>query len=141
MDSLIGKWKLLENKDLDKFLIFYGYGWVKRQLALVSNIDLKLEITENPNIIKRIIDSSFLSGEELYYIDNKFHKNNEGLDKQHELRDNKIYSKVQGTSFDGTKFIFWNEIIEIENDKLIVRRFWEENGKQTCSQIFEKYSN
>ena len=74
MDQYIGKWQLLENKNLEKFLEYYGYSWFSIKAALVANVDVYFEKTQNKDIIKRTIDSTFLKGIEEYNFDGNFHK-------------------------------------------------------------------
>ena len=90
MDVFIGKWQLLENKNLEKFLQYYGYGWLSIKAALVANVDAYFEKTDNPNVIKRTIDSTFLKGVEEYNFDGNFNKNNENLRKKHSFREDTI---------------------------------------------------
>ena len=41
MESFIGKWQLSENKNLEKFLEFYGwYSWFSIKAALIANVDV-----------------------------------------------------------------------------------------------------
>ena len=133
MDVFIGKWQLLENKNLEKFLEYYGYGWLSIKAALVANVDAYFEKTDNPNVIKRTIDSTFLKGVEEYNFDGDFHKNNENLRKKHSLREGKIFSEVY------LQQKFWTEEIMVENEKLILKRFWINGEEQcNCTQIFVK---
>ena len=133
MDQYIGKWQLLENKNLEKFLEYYGYSWFSIKAALVANVDVYFEKTRNKDIIKRTIDSTFLKGIEEYNFDGNFHKNSEDLRKKHSLRDGNIFSDVY------LQQKFWTEEIMVENEKLILKRFWI-NGEEQCSctQIFVK---
>ena len=136
MDDFIGKWQLLENKNLEKFLEYYGYGWLSIKAALVANVDVYFEKTNNPNVLKRTIDSTFLKGVEEYNFDGNFHKNNENLRKKHSFRKDTIFSEVY------LEQKFWTEHINVVDDKLILNRYWNINDKAyDCTQIFKKVTN
>lgn len=129
MENFVGEWKLDKNINFDNFLKYFGYGWVKRQFALKSNINLIVKIQDEKLI--RIINSTFLNTSEEYILDGEYHTNEMNLEKCHQLVDNKIITKVKNNK------IKWNEVNKIENDKLIIIREWEENNiKKECSQIF-----
>ena len=95
MEKFIGTWKLEKNNNFDDFLKYYGYGWIKRKLALTSNIDLTIKETEESNKIIRIIDSTFLKAQEEYLLDDQFHKTSFGLEKRHKIVDGKILSEIK----------------------------------------------
>ena len=134
MDKFIGTWKLETNENFDEFLTYYGYSWLGRQAALASNIDLTIEKPDKEHVIKRIVDSTFMKADELYIFDGNFYINQENLKKKHTFEDNCIISEVKGDSFE------WNEKICIENDKMIIKRTWSNNGTEyICSQVFSKY--
>ena len=136
MKLFIGNWQLLENKNLDKFLEYYGYGWLAIKAALIANVDAYFEKTENKDIIKRTIDSTFLKGIEEYNFDGNFHLNSADLRKKHSLRDGKIFSEVY------LEQKFWTEEIIIEKDQLILNRYWNINNiAYNCTQIFKKVTN
>ena len=133
MEQFIGKWKLEENKNFDDFLKYYQYGWIKRKLALSSNIDLTIQATKKENELLRIIESTFLNTQETYIFDGKFHKTPSNLEKLHLLKDNKLISRVKSKQFN------WYETNFIENNKLIIQRKWfEDNVEKTCLQVFSR---
>ena len=133
MDKFIGKWILEENINFDDFLKYYQYGWIKRKLALSSNIDLTIQKTNKENRLLRIIDSTFLKTQEEYIFDGKFHKTPLNLEKYHLLENNQIVTEVKSDLF------HWYETNTIKENKLIIQRKWFENGiEKTCSQIFTK---
>ena len=133
MENFLGTWKLEKNENFGEFLIYYGYGWVKRQFALQSNIDLTLKKLDD-NKLLRIIDSTFLTASEEYIFDDNFRTNDTGLEKSHQFVNNEILSEVKNEKY------HWNEINKIENGKLIINRYWKENGiEKKCRQIFIKY--
>ena len=133
MEKFIGTWKLEKNNNFDDFLKYYGYGWIKRKLALTSNIDLTIKETEESNKIIRIIDSTFLKAQEEYLLDDQFHKTSFGLEKRHKIVDGKILSEIKNEQF------HWYETNKIEDTRLFITRKWfENNNEKTCSQIFIK---
>ena len=133
MEQFIGKWKLLKNNNFDDFLKYYQYGWIKRKLALTSNIDLTIISTDDPNRITRLIESTFLTAQEDYIFDGEFHITNTNLYKLHKFEDNQILSEVKNDLF------HWHEVNIIEGNKLIITRKWNENGiPKVCSQVFIK---
>ena len=133
MDQFIGKWELVENKNLEKFLEYYGYSWFSIKAALVANVDVYFEKTRNKDIIKRTIDSTFIKGIEEYNFDGDFHKNSENLRKKHAFRENTIFSEVY------LEQKFWTEQIRVEKDRLILNRYWNINNiAYNCTQIFKK---
>ena len=135
MDSYFGKWKLQENINFGEFLTYYKYGWIKRKLALASYIDLSIEKTDNVNIIKRVIDSTFIKTEEEYDLTNVTKKNDLGYYKQHSMVGGEIHTQAEGNN------ISWQEIAKIEDNKLNIKRIWNENGiEKNCEQIFIKYT-
>ena len=135
MDNFIGKWQLKENINLDEFLIYYQYSWLKRKSALASNVDLILEKVSN-NSLKRTIDSTFMKSDELYIFDEQFHDNNMELLKKHTFRDNCIISSIKSTDNSVYNFV-WVETASLDNNELNIKRNWIENGIQKeCKQIF-----
>jgi hypothetical protein len=133
MDKFIGKWELEENKNLDKFLEYYGYSWFSIKAALIANVDAYFEKTENPNIVKRTIDSTFIKGTEDYIFDGEFHLTSGNLNKKHNFENDIIYSEVHKEND------IWTETVKIDQDKLILKRSWKINNKDlSCTQIFIK---
>ena len=133
MESFIGKWQLIENKNLEKFLEFYGYSWFSIKAALIANVDVYFLKNNDPNSLKRIIDSTFLKGEEIYDFTGKVITNSENLKKSHTIENGEIFSKV---ILDNKN---WKEHIVIKGDKLILKRFFNYNGEDlSCEQIFVK---
>ena len=59
MDKFIGKWVLEENINFDEFLKYYQYGWIKRKLALSSNIDLTIQNTNQENKLLELLTVHF----------------------------------------------------------------------------------
>ena len=57
-----------ENINFDDFLKYYQYGWIKRKLALSSNIDLTIQKTNKENKLLRIIDSTFFKNTRRIYF-------------------------------------------------------------------------
>ncbi len=133
MDQFVGTWKLEKNINFEEFLIYFNYSWVKRKLALASNIDLTIKKIDK-NHFKRIINSTFLKSSEDYMFDNQFHTNEQGLEKSHNIIENEIHTQVKNNN------IQWTELNKIIDSKLVITRKWiDENGKiQKCSQIFIK---
>ena len=133
MEQFIGKWKLFENNNFDEFLQYYGYGWIKRKLALASNIDLTIQKTNEDNKLIRIIESTFLNNQEEYIFDGEFHKTPYGLEKCHLFENNQLLTEVKNELF------HWYETNFIKDNKLIITRKWFEEGvEKTCSQSFIK---
>jgi hypothetical protein len=133
MEKFVGKWELEKNINLGKFLEYYGYNWFSIKAALLANVDAFFEKTEDPIIFKRTINSTFINGTENYILDNIFHTTPAKIEKKHSLIDGVIYSEVNNNGD------LWTENIKIENDKLIINRFWEINKISLhSSQIFRK---
>ena len=85
------------------------------------------------NSLKRIIDSTFLKGEEIYDFTGNVITNSENLKKSHTIENGEIFSKV---TLDNKKL---KEHIVIIGDKLILKRFFNYNGEDlSCEQIFVK---
>ena len=133
MENFIGKWQLEQNNNFDDFLKYYGYGWIKRKLALASHINLTIQKTNEDNKFIRIIESTFLNNEEEYIIDGKFHKTPANLEKCHLIENNQLLTEVRNELF------HWYETNTINENKLTIHRKWFENGiEKTCSQVFIK---
>lgn len=132
MDTFVGTWKLLHNGDFESFLKFCGYNWVKRRVALASNIDLIIT-SESDNEINREVASAFFNTNEKYVLDNKPRVNEEGLTKKHRFNDGKIKTEVAGVSVD------WNEEISVDGNTMTVLRTWTVDGTdQKSVQVFER---
>ena len=132
MDKFIGKWKLETNENFDKFLKYYKYNWFKIQAALISNIDLDI-VKLDDNKYNRIINSTFMTAEEIYYIDNTFHANMEEVKKKHRQEGDILVTKAE------FKDISWDETTQLTDSKLVIERCWTEGSTTlTCKQIFVK---
>ena len=132
MNKFIGNWKLETNIKFDDFLKYYQYSWIKRKLALSSNITLSIEKIDDITY-KRIINSTFLNSEEIYVLDSQFHETPSKLLKSHSIKNDKLISKIID------KNIHWSEKSEIIKNKLHIKRTWIENTKEkTSEQIFIK---
>lgn len=136
MDKYVGNWKLEKNINFDDFLKYYQFSWMKRNMALLSNIDITIEKI-NETTIKRNIESTFYTKEEIYYIDGierKGNPNPEGkiFHRTHYLKDDCFMSKI--TNKIDIDFI---DKCYIQDSKLIVDKIWEENGiKKESRQIY-----
>ena len=133
MENFIGKWQLSENKNLEKFLEFYGYSWFSIKAALIANVDVYFLKNSDANSLKRVIDSTFLKGEEIYDFTGKIITNSENLKKTHYIKDGEIFSNV---NLDNKN---WTEHLVIQQDKLILQRnFNYKDEDLSCTQIFFK---
>ena len=124
MNKFIGNWKLETNNKFDDFLKYYQYSWIKRKLALSSNITLSIEKIDDITY-KRIINIfTFLNSEEIYILDGQFHETPSKLLKSHSIKNDKLISKIID------KNIHWSEKSEIIKNKLHIKRTWIENTKE-----------
>ena len=132
MDKYLGKWKLEKNIDFDDFLKYIQYGWIKRKLAISSNIDVTIQKTDVENQYKRIIESTFLNREELYLVDGQFHNTDDKTQKCYTFKDGVLYTEAKQTNG-----IQWWESSKLEGTVLTINRHWFENNiKKTSRQIF-----
>ena len=108
---------------------------MKRKIALASYIDLTIEKTDRENVVKRIIDSTFMKTEEEYNLNNIKQRNELGYDKWHQVVNDEIHTRAEGNG------IQWKEVAKIDGDKLYMTRIWKENdNEKNCVQIFVKYN-
>ena len=143
METFIGTWVLETNENLDEFLTYYGYSWVKRKAALASNIDLTIDQIQTNNAIKRTIDSTFMKNSEIYNFNSEESENEENLIKSHLFHHdtNSIISNVKSSDSHPLN-INWVETAQINGNKLIIKRSWLENGIQKyCTQNFVRKLN
>lgn len=134
VNSFAGKWKLQNSENFEEFLIFYGYGFLKRKAALVANAVMTLSVVDDRTLNKNV-DSTFLKLEERVETTGCWSKpNSEGLVKMHNLMSNtKMFSTVQQS-----KSVTWNEYTEVVGDKLTVTREWGNGCRMT--QTFTRLS-
>ena len=139
MKEFLGKWELKKNENVDKFLKYFGYGWIKRKAALMSNIQLTLTFL-NENAFTRNINSTFMNTSEEYHLDGKERENSENLIKKHlyNSKNKCIVSEIK-SSLQSQKKIKWTETVKFSNDILIIKRVWQENNvTNDCTQYFKK---
>ena len=121
MSFLVGTWTLLENTgSFDAFLIYYGYNWISRKAAAVANADVTFSSNADGSLTRKI-ESTFLTGEETYYLDGKPHKTPDGLLKTHKVSDSGkqvLHSTVAMGS------VNWTEELQVIGDILFQTRYW-----------------
>jgi len=141
MNNLVGTWKLEKNVNFGQFLEFFGYNWLRRKAALVSNIDLSLMPTSQEGVYKRKIDSTFMKDKESYIVDGKPYNNDKDLTKIHKIEGDMLVSTISGKPNGLKKEIKWTETIQIQNGNMVICRMWDKDGKTVgCRQIFSKRS-
>ena len=139
MNNLVGTWKLEKNVNFGQFLEFFGYNWLRRKAALVSNIDLSLMPTAQEGVYKRKIDSTFMKDEENYIVDGKPYNNGKDLTKIHKVESDMLVSTISGKPNGLKNEIKWTETIQIRDGNMVICRIWDKNGKTIgCRQIFSK---
>lgn len=128
MESILGSWKLKENKNFSNFLIFTQTPWYQRMIAEYSPIDVTIKKKDNGYIKK--IESTFYNTEEFIILDDKT-RDYDNIRKKYKLEENRIDCCVNGS------IVNWNERIYKEGQNLVIEYCWLENGElKTASQDF-----
>lgn len=120
MDAFCGNWNLVKNENFDAFLQHCEYGWLQRQAALLSNIELGINVKEgHENTIERHVRSTFFNVDEDYIADGVSRTGEDGVTRTHSLNNGTLVSQVKGN-------MSWNEKISLdESGNMVVTRTWE----------------
>lgn len=137
MAFLIGTWTLLDNNgSFDEFLQYYGYTWLSRKAASVANADVTFSSNTDHSLTRKI-ESTFLNGQETYYLDGKAHKTPDGLMKTHTVLDNDTLQSVVSMGM-----VEWTEDLQVVGDILFQSRYWYASGeKLSCISRFKRNIN
>ena len=131
MESILGSWKLKENKNFSNFLIYTQTPWYQRMIAEYSPIDVTIKKKDNGYIKK--IESTFYNTEEFIILDDKTRDYDDNIRKKYKLEENRIDCCVNGS------IVNWNERIYKEGNNLVIEYCWLENGElKTASQDFSR---
>jgi hypothetical protein len=129
-----GRWQLRKNSEnFEKFLVYYGYGYLRRKVALITNAVVTLYSMDNSTLYK-VVDSTFLKLDEYMKTDGLWSEpNSEGLVKTHVLQSEKVMiSKIRSTKDEN---IYWEEITEVNGKDLTITRKW---GEHKVTQLFTR---
>lgn len=134
LEQFFGTWTLTHNDNFDAFLKHLQFGWIKRKAALVSNIEIEIKrVSDDQNALVRTVRSTFFNTEERYDLGGEACMNSDGVSKRHRMVGDTLETVANGTISD------WAEAIDVNGDKMTVRRTWMTDGKQcTCTQDFRR---
>jgi hypothetical protein len=142
IDDFVGIWSLTRNSPgLENFMKYYGYGYLKRKAALMSNVDLVFHKMDD-NTLHRTIKSTFMKADEFYPLTGQdVEANREGLIKNHTLDADgtTLISKVHNSKCS------WTETTFVTETTLTLTRRWIVHDvsafghrEYICSQLFQR---
>lgn len=135
MDDFIGKWIAGYDDNYDAFLQYIGYNRMNRFLA--CQVKIKLHITRVKEGWLRRAYCRFVSSDEVYKIDNRFRKSEDGVEKRHRLEAGYLHTDVLCCTGN------WSERVHVDGNELILRRQWtdQQGMMQESLQIFNRRNN